>query len=82
MTPKLDMIQAIRYWGRFNDDGIGIWRGTKRSFDNFMKQLNSETSKYGIYFPPNETQFGKSVHHLDLQGNPILPDVKNHEKQF
>ena len=66
MTPKLDLIQAIRYWGRFIDDGIGIWRGTKRSFDNFMKQLNSETSKYGIYFPPNETQFGKSVHHLDL----------------
>ena len=66
MTPKLNLIQAIRYWGRFIDDCIGLWRGTKRSFDIFVKQLNAETMKYGIKFPINEIQFGKSVHFLDL----------------
>jgi hypothetical protein len=66
MTPKLDTIQAIRFWERFIDDCIGIWRGTKRSFDNFVKSLNAETMKYGIKFPINEVQFGKSVNFLDL----------------
>ena len=40
--------------------------GTKRSFDQFVRQLNTETKKYGIEFPANEAQFGKSVHFLDL----------------
>ena len=66
MTPKLSVNAAVRFWVRFIDDCIGIWRGTKRSFDIFIKQLNAETSKYGIYFPINEIQFGKSVHMLDL----------------
>ena len=66
MTPKLSLIQAIRYWQRFIDDCIGVWRGTKRSFINFVNQLNTETMKYGIKFPTNEVQFGKSVHFLDL----------------
>ena len=48
------------------DDCIGVWRGTKRSFDHFVHQLNSETKKYGIEFPITEVQFGKSVHFLDL----------------
>ena len=51
---------------RFIDDCIGVWCGTRRSFDNFVKQLNVETMKYGIKFPINEIQFGKSVHILDL----------------
>ena len=42
MTPKLSLIQAIRFWKRFIDDIVGIWRGTRRSFDNFVKQLNAE----------------------------------------
>ena len=42
------------------------WRGSKRSFDIFVRQLNAHTMKYGIRFPPNEIQFGKSVHMLDL----------------
>ena len=66
MTPKLDTIHAIRFWQRFIDDCIGIWRGTKRSFDNFILSLNAETRKYGINFPINEVQFGKSVNILDL----------------
>ena len=66
MNPKLDSIQAIRFWKRFIDDCVGIWRGTRRSFDNFVRQLNIETMKYGIEFPVNEIQFGKAVHFLDL----------------
>ena len=66
MSPKLNTIQAIRFWKRFIDDCIGVWRGTKRSFNNFVTQLNVETMKYGIKFPINEVQFGKSVHFLDL----------------
>ena len=66
MTPKLSDIQAIRLWRRFIDDCIGIWRGSRRSFDIFVKQLNAHTMKYGIRFPINEAQFGKSVHQLDL----------------
>ena len=66
MTPNLSLIQAIRFWKRFIDDVIGVWRGTKRSFVNFVTQLNTETMKYGIKFPINEIQFGRSVHCLDL----------------
>ena len=66
MTPKLSTIQMIRFWKRFIDDVVGVWRGTKRSFYNFVKQLNAETMKYGIEFPISEVQFGKSVHVLDL----------------
>ena len=66
MTPKLTLIQAIRFWRRFIDDCVGIWRGSKRAFDNFVNQLNAETMRYGIKFPLNEIQFGKSVHILEL----------------
>ena len=66
MNPKLSAVQAIRFWKRFIDDIIGIWRGTKRAFFNFVKQLNSEMKKFGIEFPVKEIQFGKSVHMLDL----------------
>lgn len=66
VTPKLNTFQTIRFWKRFIDDCIGIWRGTKRSFDNFVRQLNTETMKYGIKFPIKEVQFGKTVHFLDL----------------
>ena len=66
MSPKLTEIQAIKFWNRFIDDVIGIWRGSRRSFDNFVKTLNQETMKYGIKFPMKEIQFGKSVNSLDL----------------
>ena len=66
MNPNLSTVQAIRFWKRFIDDVVGIWRGTKRAFDIFVKQLNSETKKYGIEFPVDEIQFGRSVHILDL----------------
>ena len=43
-----------------------MWRGSKRSFDNFVNQLNREAAKFGIKFPLKEIQFGKSVDFLDL----------------
>ena len=66
MTPKLSLIQAVRFWKRFIDDCLGIWRGTKRSFINFVTKLNTELMRYGINFPLSEIQFGRSVHVLDL----------------
>ncbi len=56
----------LKFWKRFIDDGFGIWRGNKRTFIAFVKKLNSETNKYGINFPINEMQFGKSVNYLDI----------------
>ena len=65
-NPSISDIQAIRFWNRFIDDVLGIWRGTRRSFDAFIKSLNQQTNKLGINFPLKEVQFGKSVHFLDL----------------
>ena len=56
----------LKFWKRFIDDGLGIWRGTKRSFETFVRKLNNETMKYGIKFPVGDIQFGKSVHFLDI----------------
>ena len=42
MTPKLNIIQMIRFWRRFIDDCVGVWRGTKRSFETFVRKLNTE----------------------------------------
>ena len=44
----------LQFWRRFIDDGIGIWRGSRRSFEAFVKKLNRETSRYGILFPITE----------------------------
>ena len=56
----------LRFWKRFIDDGVGIWRGTKRAFEAFVRKLNREVNKFGINFPFHEVQFGKSVHVLDV----------------
>ena len=65
----------LRFWRRFIDDGIGIWRGSRRSFNSFVKKLNKETNKYGINFPLDEAQFGKSVNYLDAT---LYIDENNH----
>ena len=62
----MNLLQAISFWKRFIDNCIGIWRGTKREFDNFVRLLNREMKKFGIEFPVNEIQFGRSVQMLDL----------------
>ena len=64
--PQLPSIQAIRLWERFMGDCIGIWRGTKRSFDIFVRQLKNETKKHGIEYPAAEVQFGKSLNFFAL----------------
>ena len=51
----------LKFWKRFIDDGIGIWKGTKRTFISFLKKLNKETKAYGINFPIEEAQFGKCI---------------------
>ena len=66
INPKIQTLEAIRFFKRFIDDCIGIWRGTKRSFDSFVNQLNKEASKLGIKFPVSEIQFGRSIDFLDL----------------
>ena len=62
----LTNITELRFWKRFIDDGVGIWRGTRRAFETFMKKLNNEAKKYGIIFPADAIQFGKSVSYLDI----------------
>ena len=71
----LTTLNELRFWKRFIDDGIGIWRGTKRAFETFLKKLNKETNKYGINFPIEEFQFGKSVNFLDVT---LYIDEQNH----
>ena len=56
----------LQFWRRFIDDGFGIWRGSRRSFDAFVNKLNKETNKYGINFPVGEVQFGSAVNFLDV----------------
>ena len=66
IDPSLMSSTQIRFWKRFIDDCIGIWRGSRRSFENFVNRLNNATKQYGIYFPPNEMQFGDIVTFLDI----------------
>ena len=62
----------LRFWSRFIDGGIGIWRESKRAFDAFdafdafVNKLNREGNQFGINFPLNEVQFGKMVNFLDV----------------
>ena len=37
----------LLFWKRFIDDGIGIWRGTRRGFEAFVRKLNKEANKFG-----------------------------------
>ena len=43
--------EQIKFWKRFIDDGIGIWKGTQEEFYTFLECLNKETQKFGIHFP-------------------------------
>ena len=63
---KMDILPELPFWKRFIDDCIGVWRGTKRQFLNFVRKLNIETNKFGINFPIKEIKFGKSVDFLDV----------------
>ena len=56
----------LRFWKRIIDDGIGIWKGSKRAFETFVKRLNKETNRYGINFLIAEIQYGKLIKCLDV----------------
>ena len=66
INPSIMNTSELRFWKRFIDDGLGIWKGTKRTFNSFVTKLNKETNKYGIKFPIDEAQFGKTVNFLDV----------------
>ena len=81
VKPKIKEWAFIALWKRFIDDGIGLWRSTKEAFNEFIKNLNIESKKFGINFPLKEVQFGKTVNFLDLT---IYLDEENkiHHKLF
>ena len=63
LSGKIPMWNLIKFWGRYIDDILGIWRGTERQFKQFISNLNSLTLPYGIKF--DKTKIGKSINFLD-----------------
>ena len=63
--------KELRFWKSFIGDGIGIWRGSKRAFETFVKRLNKETNKHGINFPIADIQYGKSINFFIDESNLI-----------
>lgn len=61
MTTLWDL---ITFWKRFIDDVFGIWRGTVRQFNLFVKKLNELAKPFGIQF--GDQQIGRSVDYLDV----------------
>ena len=57
------MWNLIKFWRRYIDDILGIWRGTEQQFKQFISNLNSITLPYGIKF--DKTKIGKSINFLD-----------------
>ena len=57
------MWNLIKFWRRYIDDMLCIWRGTERQFKQFISNLNSHTLSYGIKF--DKAKIGKSVNFLD-----------------
>ena len=57
--------EVIKFWKRYIDDVFGIWKGTERQFQVFVKELNKEAKKYGIQFA--DAQIGRKVHYLDIK---------------
>ena len=66
VKPSINECPLVTFWKRYIDDCLGLWVGNKEGFDEFVTQLNEETAKFGISFPIEEIQFGKSVNFLDL----------------
>jgi len=57
----------LPYFGRFIDDILGFWRGSRASFDTFVEELNqwSLANGWGMEFEPGG--FGCKVPFLDLE---------------
>ena len=54
----------IRFWRRFFDDILGLWRVTVRQFEKFINELNKLSSMFGTRF--GDHQIGTSVNYLDV----------------
>ena len=63
LSGKIPMWNLMKFWRRYIDDILGIWRGTERQFNQFISNLNSLTLPYGIKF--DKTKIGKSINFLD-----------------
>ena len=58
LSGKIPMWNLIKFWRRYIDDILGIWRGTEQQFKQFISNLNSLTLPYGI--KSDKTMIGKS----------------------
>ena len=63
LSGKIPMWNLIKFWRRYKDDILGIWRGTERQFKQFISNLNSLTLPYDIKF--DKAKIGKSINFLD-----------------
>ena len=54
----------IVLWKRYIDDILGLWTGTVRQFNLFVKKLNEFSKPFGLQF--GDFQVGKSVDYLDV----------------
>lgn len=61
---SIPLWKLIKFWKRFIDDIIGLWKGTRRQFSAFVEMLNKKAEQFGIKF--GDWQIGKSVNFLDL----------------
>ena len=66
VKPKMENLwKLIQFWKRFIDDIFGVWVGSVRQFQLFVKSLNEVAKPYGIQF--GDTQVGKTVNFLDIK---------------
>ena len=54
----------VRLWRRFIDDILGVWVGSERQLESFIKHLNTKTEGFGIQF--GDQQYGDRVNFLDV----------------
>ena len=68
LARKADSLESvwilIVLWKRFIDDVMGLWTGTVRQFNLFVKKLNEFAKPLGLQF--GDFQVGKSVDYLDV----------------
>ena len=72
ITPKMPLWKFIYLFKRYIDDIFGLWLGTVRQFEAFIKNLNKLCKPFGIQF--GQWQIGSSVVNLDSSMS-INPDT-------
>ena len=61
---RIQLWEMIDHLRRFIDDIFGLWKGSKRQFQQFVGELNEATKPFGIKFGSYE--IGSEVNFLDL----------------